>query len=113
MELTNQSETPDKIHGYRGKIHDLRYMDKDQSQCSNKNELMLTIKNKTELDNSNIGHGKQSLNTVVNTFENLNATETQEDWNRTITVFPRKCRDGKSISKNSSYDKKLHISTRL
>ena len=85
MELTNQSETPDKIHGYRGKIHDLRYMDKDQSQCSNKNELMLTIKNKTD-----IGNTEQILNTGVNTFENPIATETQENSNRPITVLLRK-----------------------
>ena len=51
----------------------------DQNQCSNKNELMLTIKNKTELNNSKIGDGKQILNTVVNTSENSNATKTQEN----------------------------------
>ena len=51
---------------------------------------MLRIKNKTELDNSKIGNGKQILNTVVNTSVNSNAEKTQENSNRTITVFPRK-----------------------
>ena len=41
----------------------------DQYQRSNKNELMLTIKNKTELDNLKIGDGKQILNAVVNNSE--------------------------------------------
>ena len=45
----------------------LRDMDADQNQCSNKNNLMLTIKDKTELGNSNIGDGKLNLNTVENT----------------------------------------------
>ena len=63
----------------------------DQNQCSNKNQLMLTIKNKREVDNSKIGDGKQILNTVVNTSENSNATKTPENWNGTITVFPQKC----------------------
>ena len=40
-ELTNQSETPGCSN------FDVRDMDIDQTQCSNKNELMLTIKNKT------------------------------------------------------------------
>ena len=62
-------------------------MDMDQNQCSNKNELMLTIKNKTELNNSKIGDGKQILNTVVNTSENSNATKTPENSNGTIKVF--------------------------
>ena len=51
---------------------------------------MLTIKNKTELDNSKIGDGKQILNAVVNTSENSNGTKAQENSNRTIPVFPRK-----------------------
>ena len=37
------------------------------------------------------GDGKQILNTVENNSENSNATETQENSNRTIIVFPRKC----------------------
>ena len=45
----------------------LRDMDADQNQCSNKNNLMLTIKDKTELDNSNIGDRKLNLNTIENT----------------------------------------------
>ena len=45
----------------------------DQNQCSNKNELMLTINNKTKLHNSKIGDTKQILNTVVNTTESSNA----------------------------------------
>ena len=53
-------------------IFDVRDMDMDQNQCSNKNELTLKIKNKTELDNSKKGDGKQILNSVVNTFENSN-----------------------------------------
>ena len=85
LELTNQSETPGCSN------FDVRDMVMDQNQCSNKNELMLTIKNKTELDNSKIGDGKQILNTVVNTSENSNATKIQENPNRTITVFPLKC----------------------
>ena len=59
----------------------------NQNQCFNKNDLMLTIKNKTELNNSKIGDGKQILNTVVNTSENSNATKTPENSNGTITVF--------------------------
>ena len=51
---------------------------------------MLTIKNKTELDNLKIGDGKQILNAVVNNSEIQNATKTQENSNRTITAFPRK-----------------------
>ena len=49
---------------------------------------MLTIKNKTKLYNSKIGDRKQILNTVVNTSESSNATKTQKNSNRTITVFP-------------------------
>ena len=51
---------------------------------------MLTIKNKTELDNLKIGDGKHILNAVVNNSEIQNATKTQENSNRTITAFPRK-----------------------
>ena len=51
---------------------------------------MLTIKNKTELDNLKIGDGKQILNAVVNNSEIQNATKTQENSNRIITAFPRK-----------------------
>ena len=83
-ELTNQSETPGCSN------FDVRDMDIDQTQCSNKNELMLTIKNKTKLDNSKIGDEKQILNTLVNFFENSNATKTHENSDRIITVFPRK-----------------------
>ena len=53
------------------------------------------------------------MNTAVNTYENSNATKTQEKSNRTITVFPH-CfciKTKKSVSKNSSYNKKLQIST--
>ena len=50
----------------------------DQNQCSKKNELILTIKNKTELDNSKIGDGKKIFNTVVNTSENSNGTKTRK-----------------------------------
>ena len=63
----------------------------DQNQCSKKDELILTIKNKTELDNSKIGDGEKIFNAVVNTSENSNGTKTQENSNRRITVFPRKC----------------------
>ena len=59
----------------------------DQNQCSNKNELMPTINNKTKLHNSKIGDTKQILNTVVNTTESSNAKKTQKNSNRTITVF--------------------------
>ena len=83
LELTNQSEAPGCSN------FDVR--DMAQNQCFNKNKLMLTIKNKTELDNSKTGDGKQILNTVVNTSENLNTTKTQVNSNRTITVFSRKC----------------------
>ena len=69
LELKNQSETPGCSN------FDVRDKDMDQNLCSNKNKLMLTFKNKTELDNSKIGDGKQTLNTVVNTSENLNATK--------------------------------------
>ena len=62
-----------------------------KNQCSNKNDLILTIKNKTELDNSKIRDWKQILNTAENTSEKLNATNTKENPNRTITVLPRKC----------------------
>ena len=51
---------------------------------------MLTIKNKTELDNSKIGDGKQILNAGVNTSENSNWTKAQENSNWTIPAFPRK-----------------------
>ena len=73
MESTNQSETPGCSN------FDVRDIYMDQNQCSNKNQLMLTIKNKREVDNSKIGDGKQILNTVVNTSENSNATKTQEN----------------------------------
>ena len=78
MELTNQS-APGCSN------FDVSDMDLDKSQCSNKNELMLTIKNKTD-----IGNTEQILNTGVNTFENPIATETQENSNRPITVLLRK-----------------------
>ena len=68
----------------------------DQNQCSKKNELILTIKNKTELDNSKIGDGKKIFNTVVNTSENSNGPKTQENSNRRITIFPRKCIETKN-----------------
>ena len=50
----------------------------DQNQCSNKNDLMLAIKNKEQLDNSKIGDGKQILNSAENTSENSNATKTRK-----------------------------------
>ena len=75
MELTNQS-APGCSN------FDVNDMDLDKSQCSNKNELMLTIKNKTDIGNTE--------NTGVNTFENPIATETQENSNRPITVLLRK-----------------------
>ena len=84
MELTNQIETPGCSN------FDL---------SSNKNELMLTIKNKTELDNSKTRDGKQILNTLENTSKNSNATKTQENSNRVITVLPRKCMPRKTVSK--------------
>lgn len=73
-------------------------MDTDQYQCSNKNTLMLTIKDKTELDNSNVGDRKLNLNTVentsvANTSENSNATKKEKYLTRKITVLPRKCID--------------------
>ena len=72
MESTNQRQTPGCSN------FDVRDIYMDQNQCANKNKLMLTIKNKRELDNSKIGDGKQILNTVVNTSENSNATKIQE-----------------------------------
>ena len=59
---------------------------------------MLTIKDKTELDNSNVGDRKLNLKTVENTSvastsENLNATKKEKYLNRKITVLPRKCID--------------------
>lgn len=73
-------------------------MDTDQYQCSNKNTLMLTIKDKTELHNSNVGDRKLNLKTVENTSvastsENSNATKKEKYLNRKITVLPRKCID--------------------
>lgn len=73
-------------------------MDTDQYQCTNKNTLMLTIKDKTELDNSNVGDRKLNLNTVentsvANTSENSNATKKEKYLTRKITVLPRKCID--------------------
>ena len=47
---------------------------------------MLTIKNKKKLDNSKID-GEQILNTSINFSENSNATKTQENSNKIITVF--------------------------
>ena len=59
---------------------------------------MLTIKDKTELDNSNVGDRKLNLNTVentsvANTSENSNATKKEKYLTRKITVLPRKCID--------------------
>ena len=96
MELTKQRETPGCSN------FDVRDMDMDQNQCSNKSELMLTIRNKTELRNSKVGDGKQILNSVVNTSENSN--DTKENSNRTIGFSTKMHRDGKAVSKNSSYN---------
>ena len=72
LELTNQNEAPECSN------FDVRDMDTDQNVCSHKDDLILTIKKKTELDNSKIGDKKQNLNTAENTSEELNATKMQE-----------------------------------
>ena len=58
------------------------------------------LRKKTDPDNSIIGDGKQ----ILNTAENSNSKITQQSSTKMH-------RDGKSVSKNSSYNKKLHIST--
>ena len=57
LELTNQNETSGCSN------FNVRDMD-----MSNKIELMLTIKNKTELDNSKTGDVKQTFEHCGNTF---------------------------------------------
>ena len=44
LKLTNQSEAPGCSN------FDVRDIDMDENQCSKNHELMLTVKNKTELD---------------------------------------------------------------
>ena len=64
----------------------------DQNYCTNKNDLMLTIKTKTERDNSKIG----ILDTEENTFKNSSATRTQNS-NRTSIALPRKRLDTENL----------------